>query len=81
MAEGEDSLEAEGSPDMVLEVVSATSRRKDTVVLRELDWRAGVKEYWLAEPRRDDVTFDILRHAPKGYVATRKPGGWIKSTV
>ena len=66
---------------MVLEVVSPTSRQKDTVVLRDLYWRAGVAEYWLVEPRRDDLAFDVLRHGPKGYLATRKQGGWLKSNV
>jgi Uma2 family endonuclease len=81
LAEGEDSLEVEGSPDVVVEVVSPTSRQKDTVVLRGLYWRAGVREYWLADPRRQELAFDILKYGPKGYVAARKQGGWIKSTV
>jgi Uma2 family endonuclease len=79
--EGEDSLEVQGSPDMVLEVVSPTSRQKDTVVLRELYWRAGVREYWLADPRRDELAFEILRYGPRGYHAVRKQGGWAKSLV
>jgi Uma2 family endonuclease len=35
LTEGTDSLELEGSPDMVLEVVSPTSVKKDTVILLE----------------------------------------------
>lgn len=81
LSEGEDSLEVEGTPDIVLEVVSPSSVQKDTVVLRNLYWRAGVREYWLADPRRDDVALDILRRGPKGYVATRRQGGWLKSAV
>ena len=81
LEEGEDSLEVEGSPDMVLEVVSPTSRQKDTVKLRELYWRAGIKEYWLADPGPDDLSFDILKRGPKGYAATRKTAGWVKSAV
>ena len=81
LAQGEDSLEVEGSPDVVVEVVSPTSRQKDTVVLRELYWRAGVREYWLADPRRQELVFDILKHGPNGYVAVRKQAGWIKSSV
>lgn len=79
---GQDSIEVEGSPDMVLEVVSPTSRQKDTVVLRDLYWKAGVKEYWLAEPGRDDVTFRILRSGVRGYTTVREqPDGWVKSTL
>lgn len=78
---GPDTLEVEGSPDMVLEVVSPTSVEKDTVVLRDLYHRAGVQEYWLADPRGEDATFDILKRGPKGYAATRKQAGWLKSPV
>lgn len=81
LAEGEDSVEVAGTPDMVLEVVSPASVRKDTVVLRDLYWRAGVREYWLTDPRGGGLTFDILRRGPKGYAAVRRSGGWLKSVV
>jgi Uma2 family endonuclease len=81
LAEGPDSLEVEGTPDMALEVVSPTSVEKDTELLPELYWRAGIPEYWLVDPRQDPVRFDIFRHARRGYVATRSRGGWLKSAV
>jgi Uma2 family endonuclease len=81
LVDGDDSLEVEGTPDMVLEVISATSVHKDTEVLRELYWRAGIPEYWLVDPRGDPATFELLRHAKRGYVATRSQGGWVKSAV
>jgi len=77
----ENSLEVVGSPDMVLEVVSRTSVQKDTVLLRDLYWRADIPEYWLIDPRRGDLVFDILRRGPKGYFPARKAGGWVKSFV
>jgi hypothetical protein len=73
-------VEIQGTPDMVLEVVSASSVRKDTVLLREAYWQAGIPEYWLADARRD-LKFDILRRTARGYVAARKQDGWIKSQV
>jgi Uma2 family endonuclease len=81
LAEGDESLEVEGTPDMVLEVVSASSVEKDTVLLRERYRKAGIPEYWLIDPRGEDWTFDILRAGPRGYLATRKQGGWMKSVV
>jgi Uma2 family endonuclease len=75
------SLEVEGSPDMTLEVVSDTSVKKDTEVLRELYWQARVREYWLVDPLGDEVSFEILRHTPRGYATTRKQAGWQKSLV
>ena len=74
-------LELEGTPDMVLEVVSSTSVEKDTVVLRELYWQADIPEYWLVDARGDRLQFDILRRRPTGYVATRTQAGWLKSAV
>lgn len=74
-------VEVEGSPDMVLEVVSRYSVHKDTVVLRELYWRAGIQEYWLVDVRREPIRFDILRRNGRGYVRSRPQGGWIKSNV
>jgi Uma2 family endonuclease len=83
LIEGKDGgyVELEGSPDMVLEVVSRSSVRKDTVQLKKAYWEAGVREYWLVDAREDPLRFDILRHTPRGYVATRKQGGWVKSGV
>lgn len=78
---GDGFLELEGTPDMVLEVVSARSVRKDTVVLRELYWQAGIREYWLVDARGERLQFDILKRGRAGYVATRRQSGWLKSLV
>jgi Uma2 family endonuclease len=74
-------VELEGTPDMVLEIVSAGSVKKDLETLHDLYWKAGIPEYWLVDVRGDSVVFDILRHTPKGYSAARKQGGWVKSNV
>jgi hypothetical protein len=74
-------VELEGSPDMLLEVVSDSSVRKDTALLRQAYWEAGAREYWLVDARPDPLSFDILRHTPKGYRTSPKRGGWIKSAV
>jgi hypothetical protein len=72
----------EGAPEMVLEVVSGSSVHKDTQVLRELYWQAGIPEYWLVDVRGDKSRFELLKRGPKGYTATRKQaGGWLKSNV
>ena len=74
-------VEIEGSPDMTLEVVSASSVEKDTVDLRDFYWQAGVQEYWLVDARAPRPVFEILRHTGRGYVSVRKQDGWIRSTV
>jgi Uma2 family endonuclease len=78
---GEGYDELEGSPDMVLEVVGYNSVRKDTQQLRRGYWLADISEYWLVDARQEPLDFDILRHTPKGYRATPKKEGWIKSNV
>jgi Uma2 family endonuclease len=74
-------VELAGAPDMALEIVSKFSVQKDTVILRDLYWKAGITEYWLVDVRKEPLRFDILRHSTRGYVASRKQDGWIKSTV
>ncbi len=74
-------VELEGSPDMVLEVVSDSSVEKDTEVLRELYWKAGIREYWLVDVRGERLEFQILRHSTRGYTPVRKSAGWLKSAV
>jgi Uma2 family endonuclease len=75
-------VELVGAPDMVLEVVSAHSVRKDTEVLRRLYWEAEIAEYWLVDARGTSPRFDILRRGGRGYIATRaQQGGWLRSLV
>ena len=74
-------MEIEGTPDMVLEVVSGSSVSKDTEWLRDLYWKAGIAEYWLVDCRGERVDFDILRHTAGGYSATSKSAGWMESAV
>ncbi len=80
-ASGRGIREVEGEADMALEIVSDSSERKDKVILRDKYWRAGVTEYWLVDPRGDRLEFDILRRGPRGFVPTRKVGGWLHSNV
>ncbi len=75
-------IELLGSPDMVLEVVSDSSEKKDNQTLFEAYMEAGITEYWLVDAREAAVEFTIYKHAEKKYTATRKQvGGWQKSAV
>jgi Uma2 family endonuclease len=77
----EGHVEIEGAPDMALEIVSKYSVRKDTKILRNLYWRAGIPEYWLVNARKTPLQFDILRWTERGYSAARRGQGWLKSKV
>jgi len=78
---GQGVMELEGTPDLALEIVSKTSVDKDTVLLRELYWKAGIAEYWLVDAREGKLSFEILQFTPEGYVATLATDGWIQSKV
>jgi Uma2 family endonuclease len=74
-------LEVLGSPDMVLEIVSDGSVRKDKVRLRENYWKARIREYWLIDVRGTDVEFDILCFTARGFRAQKHRDGWLESRV
>lgn len=65
-------VELEGSPNMVLEVVSDSSVEKDNELLMDLYWKAGIRKYWLVDARGERIEFQILHHTTRGYVATRR---------
>ena len=46
--------EIQGSPDMVLEVVSDSSVQKDEELLRRAYWEAEIREYWMVDAREID---------------------------
>ena len=73
-------VELEGVPDMVLEVVSESSVEKDTVTLPVLYHAAGIPEFWRVDAR-GELRFEIFRHDPVGYVPTRQPDGWWRSSA
>lgn len=80
-AADEGFIELEGSPDMVLEIVSPSSVRKDTITLRKAYWKSGVSEYWLVNALGDRAELVIYRRGPKGYSEGRKTGDWSKSSL
>ena len=54
-----------GAPDLVVEIISPTSLRRDRYDKRELYARFGVKEFWLADVANRAI--EILALQPGGY--------------
>lgn len=82
-----------GAPDLVVEVVSPDSRRMDTRTKYDDYQRAGVQEYWLIDPERDEMRFYRLEagrfvEAPISgdkFASTAVPGftldlAWVRET-
>jgi Uma2 family endonuclease len=78
---GSGVMELVGTPDLVMEIVSNSSIDKDTVLLRDLYWKAGIAEYWLVDAREGKQSFQILQFTPQGYVPAVAEAGWLPSQV
>ena len=46
----------QGAPDLVVEILSPSTRPRDERLKRDLYERVGVEEYWLVDPEQDLVT-------------------------
>ncbi len=48
-------LNVQGVPELVIEIASPSTRRRDGSLKRTLYERTGVSEYWIVEPKGDKV--------------------------
>ena len=60
-------IEVEGTGDLVVEIVSDSSVKKDTWRLPAAYFQAGVREFWLADARGEKPVFIIHRPGPSGF--------------
>ena len=76
-----------GAPDLVIEILSPSTRRADEITKRKLYERVGVREYWIVDGeihvvkiyrRQDDGTFprvaDLSREAGRSLDTPLLPG-------
>jgi Uma2 family endonuclease len=59
----EDNIQ--GAPDLIIEIISEGTRKKDEIIKRKLYERFGVTEYWLLDPELETVK--IYHRAEEGY--------------
>lgn len=52
---------AKGAPNLVVEILSTSSARRDRVIKRQLYARAGVEEMWLIDPDAERVEVWLLQ--------------------
>ena len=75
-------IEIEGLADLVVECVSKWSVKKDTKRLKEAYFKAGVREYWLADARGAAVQFDVLVRGASGFEpAAKDADGFAPSSI
>ena len=55
------SKNLQGAPELAIEILSPSTRRRDQRLKRDVYERAGVEEYWLVDPERDLV--EVCRRA------------------
>jgi len=55
-----------GVPDLVVEIISAGSRKTDEIIKRRLYEQYGVKEYWIVDPELESVK--VYRMQDAGFV-------------
>ena len=54
-----------GAPDLIIEITSSTTRKRDGVLKRKLYAKFGVKEYWLVDIEKEEV--EVLSLGEKGF--------------
>ncbi|EIV99124.1 Uma2 family endonuclease [Thermoanaerobacter siderophilus] len=70
-----------GAPDLIVEIVSPSTARKDKVEKFNLYEKAGVKEYWIVEPEQKVVMVFILEDGRYRIVKTYSEDDSIKVSI
>jgi Uma2 family endonuclease len=71
----------DGSPDLIIEVISESNRSHDTVVKFRDYERFGVEEYWLVDPREKHVRIHHLEGGRYTSLGVFAPGEKIVTKV
>ena len=64
------AIRLEGAPDLLVEILSPSTRMKDMILKLHKYQNAGVREYWIVDPKHLTVTvhvFDPEEYNPKTY--------------
>ena len=64
----------QGAPDLMVEIISEGSRKRDAITKRDLYERYGVRCYWLVDPEEETVRVFELKEGTYGQPATLRAG-------
>ena len=59
------SKNVKGTPELVVEIGSPGTRKRDETIKRRLYERSGVTEYWIVDPKLDVIR--VYRRGPTGF--------------
>ena len=75
-------VEVEGAPDLIVEIISDSSVKKDTQRLPRAYFAAGVREFWLIDARDEDLVFQIQQRGNSAFLpAAVDEDGYQRSVV
>ena len=63
----DDGHHINGAPDFVAEVLSPSSHKRDCIVKLNKYWKAGVREYWIINPKKKIVTVYLFQEPEKEF--------------
>ncbi|SRR5216684_478410 len=73
----------QGAPDLVIEIGSPGTRKRDETIKRRLYERSGVAEYWVVDPELDAIR--VYRRTADGFARpaelSREAGDWLASAL
>ena len=55
-------LNIKGAPDLIVEIISPSSRDTDRIYKKNVYQKFGVKEYWLVDPDEEIVEIWVLKN-------------------
>lgn len=76
----EGRVEVHGTPDVMVEIVSKSSVKKDKLTLKRLYFDAGIAEYWLIDARQGRLEFTIYLRGETEFVASSTDGEGFSSS-
>jgi Uma2 family endonuclease len=71
---------AQGAPDLAIEILSPGTRRRDETLKRRLYERAGVTEYWIVDPKTETVKVHRLENGKYRRFELSRAAGEVLTT-